>query len=269
MIEDKKKSDKPLSEKPLPVKDMAKLSSELREVFSKTLPQDITAKNGFDPYAVAWAEKEVGRNVADALPNIKLSDINTDPDKDDTIVQYYQQWQARQKIDSLAKLREFDQLYPKAYLGNVTRAQYDVLVKFAAITDKAKREQFLEAHPELEANLRDEWLKANPEDNARLAIWGQEKLLTQAAYDAATRMVRALGIPPDAVDKYLPPKDVAKSYFELNEASAEWGSNSWEAKLILAKNLKLGDWLEREPIETPIPALELKVKNRKLFDLMD
>jgi len=269
MIEDELKTGKPLSEKPLPVKDMAKLSSELREVFSKTLPQDITAKNGFDPYAVAWAEKEVSRNVADALPNIKLSDINTDSDKDDTIAQYYQQWQARQKIDSLAKLREFDQLYPKAYLGNVTRAQYETLVKFAAITDKAKRKQFLEAHPELEVDLRDEWLKANPEDNARLAIWGQDKLLTQAAYDAAVKMVKELSIPPDAVDKYLPPKDVAKPFFELNEASAKWGGNSWEAKLILAENPNLGDWLEREPIETPIPALELKVKNRALFDQWD
>jgi len=257
---------KELSDKPLPVYDMGKLNSDFKEIFSKTLPKDIGSK--FDPLAVAWGQKEISRSIAETLPNVSLNKINTDLNEDDTIVQYYQQWQARSQITSLEQLKEFDALYPKAYLGNVTREQYDLLVKYAAL-DKKAQEEFLKAHPELTINPRDEWLKSHPEDNARLAIWGQAKVLTQAAFDTAQKMIKNLGIPEDAITGYLPPADVAKDYFLYNDAEDKWGASSAEVKLILAKNQKLCDWLGREPVTTPIKALELMVKNRTLQDQYD
>ena len=62
---------------------------------------------------------------------------------------------------------------------------------------------------------------------------------------------------------------MAEPYFELNEVSEKWGGNSWEAKLILAKNPELTEWLGREIPDTPIRALELKVEHRDLFDQYD
>ncbi|MFA5378216.1 MAG: hypothetical protein WC455_20855, partial [Dehalococcoidia bacterium] len=121
--------DTPLSEKPLPIHDMNKLDSDLRAFYDSVLPSDILKDKDADAYAKAWAEKEITRSTYESLPNVKLSDINTDSGED-TIVEYYQQWQARQKIDSLEQLREFDNLYPNAYLGNVDRSTYDLLVKY-------------------------------------------------------------------------------------------------------------------------------------------
>ncbi len=49
----------------------------------------------------------------------------------------------------------------------------------------------------------------------------------------------------------------------------QWNANSWEDKLLRVKNPELNKWLKLSEITTPIASLELKVKNRTNFDLID
>ena len=268
-IFDPNQPETPFSEKLPDIYDMAKQSSDLNSLLGHVLPENITAKNGYDPIAIAWAEMRKSREAYQSLPNVKLYQINTNLDEDDTIIQYYQQWQARQQIKSLPELVEFDKLYPKAYLGNVSREQYDLLVQYAKLETKAEQKAFLETHPTLLIDPREDWLKANPLDNARLAIWGQAKVLTQQAYDLAQKMVDELEIPADALDKYLPPAEVARDYFTYQELVSKYSAGDAEVKLLVAKNEALRDFLGREKIDSPINVLELQVKYRAQFDQWD
>ncbi|MFA5378356.1 MAG: hypothetical protein WC455_21560, partial [Dehalococcoidia bacterium] len=177
-------------------------------------------------------------------------------------------WQARQKIDSLEQLREFDNLYPNAYLGNVDRSTYDLLVKYKNMTPE-ERGKFLEEHPELNLDPRDEWLKAHHEDNAKLAIWGDAKIMTSEAYEYAKKYIAGLKIPADALDKIIPNERIAEPYYKYNDTIAQWGANSAEAKLILIDTPELVEFLEREPITDNKKSLELKVKWREIQDKYD
>jgi hypothetical protein len=258
----------PLSNEAPDIYDMRKLNSDYNETFKKTLPEDVI-KGKFDPMAVSWAEKELSRSVYETMPNQPLyKGVTPDENTGDTYVQYYRQWQARLKITSLDKLNDFDKLYPRAYLGNLTREQYALLQEYDGL-DKAGKVKFLEAHPELKDNPRDEWLLAHPEDNARLAVWGQAKLLSQEAYDSAVKTVDKLNIPADALGKYLPPKEIATDYFAYNIAADKFGAMSAEARLVRANNPELTNYLGLEPVDTPIPSLELTVKWRDVQDRYD
>ena len=256
--------DKPLTEKPIPIYDTKDWFRDIGKVYDNVLPQDVLDDPKASMESRAWAEYEISRSQADILPDTALYKINTE-DNADTIINYYEQWLARQKIESLAKLKEFDKLYPKAYLGNVTRQQYNLLVKYLNAEDK---DAFLEAHPELRVNPRDEWLKANPLDNARLALGGEAKILSMEAYNEFNKLLKELDIPEDAIpDQTLPPKGSVESHFEYLGAGEEFGWNSWETQLVLAKDDVYRDWKGLDPIETPVKALELKIKHRELSDL--
>ena len=258
--------DKPLTEKELQVYDTADWFRDIGRVYAKTLPQDVIDDPNASRESKAWAEYEIARSQADILPNVSLHKINTD-DSDDTIINYYQQWKAREKITNLAKLKEFDQLYPKAYLGNVSRQEYSLLVKYLEAEDK---DTFLDNHPELKVNPRKEWLKANPIDNARMALAGQAKILTLDAYNEFNKLVKELDIPDDAIPEMtLPPEGSVKNYFKYNEAVDEFSANSWEVQLLLTQDDVLREFLGRQPIETPMRVLELKIKGRELSDKYD
>jgi len=253
--------DKPLSERELNLYTAIDWFRDIGNVYSNVLPQDILDNPNASKESKAWAEYKIAHSQADILPDIPLYKINTE-DNDDTIVQYYQQWKARERITSLAQLKEFDTLYPKAYLGNVTRQQYELLVKYLESDDK---DAFLEAHPELRVNPRDEWLRANPLDNARLALAGQAKLLTLEAYNQFKGLLETLDIPTDAIPPItLPPEGSVENYFKYNEIGEEYGYNSAEVKLLLVEDDVLREWLGREPIDDHIEALKLKVKYRDL-----
>jgi len=258
--------DKPLTDKPIPVYDTADWFRDIGKVYDNVLPQDVLDDPNASKESKAWAEYEIARSKSDILPNTALYKINTE-DNSDTIINYYQQWKAREKITNLAKLKEFDKLYPKAYLGNVTRQQYSLLVKYLEAEDK---DTFLTEHPELRVNPRDEWLKANPTDNARLALAGQAKILSLEAYNEIKKLIKELDIPDDAIPEFtLPPEGSVENYFKYQDIIEEFSANSWEAQLLMAQDNDLREFLEREPIETPITALELKIKHRELFDLYD
>lgn len=261
------KVEKPLTGEPEEIYDMADLNSDINRILGHTIPSEITAEKGFNPLAVAWALKEQARSIADTLPNIPLYKINADTEQDDTILQYYKQWKAREGIDNLADLREFDKLYPKAYLGNVTRQQYSLLVKYLETEDK---DAFLEKHPELRVNPRTEWLKAHPKENAQLALWGQAKILSTEAYTEFNRLVKELDIPDDAIpEQTLPPEGSVENYFKYLETGEDLGYNSWEVQLLLTQDDELRTFLDRQPIDTPVESLELKVKHRDLFEEYD
>ena len=157
---------------------MKAAGSKFKSIFAHTLLSDITEENGFDKLAVAWAEMETARQThADLLPGIPLWKINTDPMEGFTIIKLHQLWEARSRLTRLPEIVEFDKTWSDVHVehGNVTRQQYSLLVKYLEAEDK---DAFLEAHPELKVNPRNEWLKENPIDNARLALWGQAKILT-------------------------------------------------------------------------------------------
>ena len=213
------------------------------------------------------------KDSMESLPNKKLYEIVNDIEKDDslnwTFAQYYQQWQARLKITSLSDLKEFDKLNPRAYLGNITPEQYKLLIEYESL-DTVERNQFLKDHPEINLNPRTEWLKSHPKENALLAVWGQAKILTKPAYDEFKKLVTELDIPNSALpESTLPPEDTVDDYFAYLEVQDKRSSNAWEAQILLAKNDKLREFLGRDPIETPVASLELKVKNRDLYDLKD
>jgi len=128
----------------------------------------------------------------------------------------------------------------------------------------------VEDHPELKLNPRNEWLKANPLDNARLALWGQAKILSLEAYKEFNKLVNRLDIPEDAIPELtLPPEGSVKNYFAYLEVGEDLGYNSWEVQLIIAKDDELRTFLDRQLIDTPVASLELKVKNRDLFEQYD
>jgi hypothetical protein len=252
---------------------MSDLYTYYNQIFSKTLPSDITEKKGFSLIAEAWGAAAMTLDTVDSLPNKKLWEIVEDIEKDNSLVwtfaQYYQQWQARQKITSLAELKEFDKANPRAYLGNLTAEQYGLLLEYQR-RDAAGRAAFLKAHPELNVNPQTAWLKANPEENAELAVWGKAKIYTLEAYNAAVKLVKELGIPEAALpEKIFPPKDIAVNYFKYLETAGATGANSWETQLILAEDNALRGWLGRDDIKTPAEALKLMISHKDLYEMQE
>ena len=262
--------DLPLTEKELKIFTTVDWFREIGDAYSNVLPQDVLIDKNVSKESKAWAQYEIARSKADILPNISLHKINTE-DNADTIVELYKIWKARDGITSLAKLKEYDKLYRNAGVpithGNVTRQQYSLLVKYLEAEDK---DTFLEAHPELKTTPRNEWLIANPVDNAILAIGGQAKILGLEAYNEFNKLIKELDIPDDAIpEQTLPPKESAENYFKYNETVEEFSANSWEVQLIIAQDDGLREFLGREPIDTPVRSLELKIKHRPLFEQYD
>lgn len=223
----------------------------------KDIPlEDITKANDYSDLAWAWKAKENMKDVYDRLPDRPLYQI-------EDFEELYAQWRLV-KDDP-----DWEKDYPKANLGNFTKRQLDLLRQYHSL-DKAEQAEFLEKHPELKLNPANEWLKAHPKENAQLAIWGQAKILSLEAYNEFNKLVDELDIPNDAIPELtLPPEGSVENYFKYLETGGELGYNSWEVQLIIAQDDDLREFLERQPIETPVESLELKVKHRELFDLYD
>ncbi len=253
--------DAPLTEKDLKITTTVDWLRDIGEIYSKVLPQDVLDDERSSPESRLWAAAEMAFSKADILPNVKLYQINTDDDAD-TILNYYIQWKGRERQETLQQLEDYDERYEQAYLGNVTRRQYDVLKKYLDAEDK---EQFLEDHKdELSVNPRTEYLKANPTDNALLAMKGEAPLLTMEAYTEFNRLVAELDIPEDAIpDRVLPLNETqAQSHFDYLDAVAEFRADSAEADLVLANDHIYADWAGLDIPEQPIRYYELKAANR-------
>lgn len=270
--------EKALTDEPLDVYTTVDFFRELGDIHKTDLPQDILKDKKALADSKAWAELEVARSEWAILPNIPLYKINTDDDAD-TIINYYQQWQARQKIESLAELKEFDKLYPKAYLGNVSLEQYKLLVRYLDAEDK---DAFFEAHKEaLKVNPRDEWLRnpANARGAALLSLAGDAKVLSREAYNEFTKLITELDFMEDAIPPLIGeknpffqlPDESVDNYLKLQEILDQPGIawNSAESVVIWANDDKLREFLEYDMPDKPLEYYQLKVDNIDLFNRYD
>jgi len=132
------------------------------------------------------------------LPNKRLTNINADSTKGDTFEQYRTQWLARQKVTNPEELKQFDKDYPDAYLGNITQAQYALLVEYHSLPE-AEKAEFLGRHPELYINPREEWLRTHPQENALLALWGKADIYSPEAQSKVSTLTKQLDIPENAL----------------------------------------------------------------------
>jgi hypothetical protein len=226
----------------------------------------------------AKIESDKLKDTTDLVSKVSPIKVNADVNKGDTYIEYYQQWQARKQYESNPiKLKDFDARFPDAKQGNITHANYVLLNQYHSLDgDKEAQRVFMEKHPELEQNPHEEYLKANPKENAMLAIFKKEKIITQAAYDEAQRLIKELDIPESALPKIggavfgIPVnEEMVPAYFSYKDTVGQYGASSPEAKLILAQDDKLLTFFEKDPIKESIPALEIQVRNRKTKDQYD
>ncbi|MCK9598831.1 MAG: hypothetical protein M0R06_07330 [Sphaerochaeta sp.] len=235
-------------------------------------------KRRYPEQVMAILEANGIKNEVDLLPNSKLYNINADPGKGDTFLEYYDQWQERLRLgDDAGKIKEFDKLYPRAHLGNLTQRQYHLLRQYHQIDDPKEQEAFLEEHPEIAEDPRESFLRANPEANAKLALWGQAKVYTKAAYDKLLTMAKDLGI-PDAAMVNVIPENVADAYFEYDDLVhvQNLGGSSPEALLLRMENpafdawgQKNSDWQPVSDKKLSIDALRISVEYREQDDTYD
>ncbi|KKN29851.1 hypothetical protein LCGC14_0839800, partial [marine sediment metagenome] len=208
-----------------------KLSSDYSNILEAVPSGDIVDKKGVPKTVNAWYEKEQSESIQLSFVNTPIYRVDTDKE-----------------------------------LALLSKRQRELFRKYSALPED-KKDAFLEANPRLKENPRKEWLKANPIDNGRLAVWGQAKILSLEAYNEAKRLIDELDIPEDALPEFtLPPEGSVENYFKYTEQGEELGYNSWEVQLIIAQDNDLREFLGRQPIETPVRALELKIEQRGFIE---
>ncbi len=265
-----------------PAYDTQDFYADTARLFRGVDPETLTLAKGFPPYIKALVEAARIKEGLSLLPNQSLISINADIVKGTTFIQYYQMWLEREKLVAAGdedKLKAFDQdeRTRNAHLGNMTQQQYALLVEYHSIIDGKKQAEFLERHKdEIGTNLRHAWLVAHPSENAQLALWGQAKILTLAAYKEVQKLFKELGIPANALPEFLlPPETSIDTHFAYEDYVAEGRHASWEAQLLLAKDAQVAgeagvesyaEWRGLTLSVTPLRALELKVEHRSLFD---
>jgi hypothetical protein len=186
-----------------PIYDLADFWADTASQFRGVDPATLTESKGYPPYVRSIATALQIIDQINLLPNRRLSSLNADPTQGTTFMQYYQMWQDRQKIvasgDKVA-LTAFD-ADPRtrdAYLGNLTQAQYALLVEYNSLPDSEKAD-FLGWHPELYINPREEWLRTHPQENALLALWGKADVYSIEALSQVSSLAKSLGIPENAL----------------------------------------------------------------------
>lgn len=220
------------------IHDMGKLNTDLSRILKNVKPEDITKESGYSELAIAWKEKETYEAIWNTMPHKKIYEITELPEE-------LAKWANRNK-------RKLSLV-----------AQYQKL-------EGAEAKAFLDKHPELKENPGVEWLKNFPLANARLALWGQTKIYSLEAYNEFNRLVKELDIPDDAIPELtLPPKGSVENYFKYQGLLTEFSPSSWEVQLLMLQDDNLRQFLERQPVETPVRSLELKIKHRPLFEQYD
>ncbi len=257
-------NDVPLLAREKPdIYNMLDLSNDYKETLTGVTLADLEGKK-IPKTVSAWYDKEESLSTHGTFPSVALTKINNDPGKGFTFEDYISQWQERQLITDTEELKVFDKRFKNAHQGNLTPDQISALRDYHKLSGD-EQELFLEGHPELKGDPRDEWLKEYPTDNARLAIWGKANILTQEAYDIAQKMIKDLGLPVKALPEFsLPPRESVESHFEYLDAIRNFSASSAEARLILAQDDAYREWRELDEVDVPIPVLELQIKSRKL-----
>lgn len=186
-----------------PVYDLADFWADTAGGFRGVDPADLTPSKGYPEYVRSIATALQIIEQISLLPNQRLVSINADPEEGTTFMQYYQMWQAREAIVASGdqeKLKEFDQdeRTRKAYLGNITQAQYALLVEYHSLPETEKAE-FLAKHPGIYLDPRDEWLRTQPEENGLLALWDKANIYSLDALSKMNALAKSLGIPESAL----------------------------------------------------------------------
>ncbi len=234
--------DKPLSIEEPELYDMQDFGSTINSVLKDVPLSDITLDNGYSVRVVAWAQKELAESTYETFPNVPLYQINADPLEGDTFEEYYKQWK-----DIVAGTSTLDD-YPKAYLGNFGLRTLELLREYNRFIDEEEQSEWLDEHPELKDDLRDEWLKDNPTENALLALFGQVTLKSIAAYDEFERLVVDLDIPPSIEPEFMP-----RNIFEFDLQYNEIPSTEAKERLIFRhENPEYEEYLVEEKGYKPV-----------------
>jgi hypothetical protein len=234
--------------------DMKKLDTRLSELYKAVLPSKIESDS---PYVKSWVEKETVWGTAGTLPNVELRDLTKPDSSGDTITEYEKQWVERQRVTNLPDLKAFDKLYPNAYKGNITSEQSKLVKQYMALKTDREKTAFVTKNPLIKSNPRDEWLKSHPKENALLAVWSQSDVETIESYKAVRKLITELDIPENAINKKIPPQDIAELYFKYKTEEAKPNISSETAFKLVSRSTtpelskKLGDWLE---IKTTAPS---------------
>ncbi len=245
------------------IHDTPALSADLGQILVGITPEDLEGMRGIPKEAPAWFEKEESEAEQLSFPNTQIYKINADPSKGTTFELYHEQWQRQQEITDPEELKEWMADHPNASLGNLTKVQLELLREFHA-ADEETQTEMLDTIPELKVDPRENWLRDNPIDNARLALWGQARIYTREAYDALQRMKKELGwvdrVIPNLV---LPPEESLDTHFEYVASLAEGRAwNSWETQLLLLNDNAYREWRGYDPIEDTKWYLETQIKWR-------
>lgn len=220
------------------IHDMRKLNTDLSRILKNVKPEEITKENDYSELAVAWLDKERYEAIWNTMPHKKIYEITELPEE-------LAKWANRNKR-KLALVAQYQKL------------------------EGAEAKAFLDKHSELKENPSVNWLKQFPIANARLALWGQTKIYTIEAYDEFNKLIKELDIPDDAIPELtLPPKGSVENYFKYQDMLTEFSPSSWEVQLLMAQDDELRQFLERQPIETPVRSLELKIRHRPLYEQYD
>jgi len=210
-----------------PVYDLADFWADTASQFRGVDPSELTESKGFPEYIRSIAQVLQIIEQIESLPNKRLTSLNADPEEGTTFKQYYEMWQERQKIvasgdEESLKAFDSDERTRNAYLGNMTQAQYSLLIKYHYLNEDGKA-KFLINHPELYANPREDWLRSHPEENALLALWDKANIYSLDALDKIDSLAKSLGIPENAMitrelDEVAKLKLKNKELFDLLDA---------------------------------------------------
>jgi len=186
-----------------PVYDLADFWADTASQLRGVDPTTLTESKGYPEYTRSIAQALQIIEEIESLPNKRLASLNANPEEGTTFQQYYQMWQERQAIVASGdedKLKEFDadERTRNAYLGNMTQAQYALLMEYHSLPESQKAE-FLGNHPELYSNPREDWLRSHPEENALLALWDKAKVYSEDALGKISSLSQSLGIPESAM----------------------------------------------------------------------
>jgi len=180
------------------VYDMKDYYSEVGQMIGGATYEMLAERGDIPELVLMVAKAKDAKKEISLLPSQRLTSINADPSEGDTFEQYHAQWMARKDITDESELAKFDDLYPKAYLGNMTQSQYALLVEYHSLSPSTQG-AFIAKHPELHSKPRDAWLRSHPEENAILALMGQSDVYSLEALSQVSSLAKSLDIPVNAL----------------------------------------------------------------------
>lgn len=269
-----------------PVYDNKSYYSDTLAKLGSTKPSEVIGNKDYPKDTQLIVEVHELKKELDNIPKRRLIDLPTDPiGKDgkpqDTFVELYNQFLKRQEIvksgdEAALKAFDSDPRTSSAKSGNMSQTEFVLLSQRNAITDPIKRKAFDKLHPELTANKYEDYMRSHPDENAKLAVLGQEDLYSYEAMSKAQEFLKTMDFPPNSVtlknDKSLPPQAIAEDYFKYQDVPDGPGSDTAKS-LMEAKNDALRFYLHPEwtpekikELKDSIPVLEMKVKNQPLED---